>query len=147
MANTSYLDIVELVLSLSKSYEIDTIFDEYSEDGVLKLLLPYFKYASGELEIADSGIDTSRDDSLGEFTTALSDGEQVIFTKYVLIGYLAKEKNDILQMRLHLQEGDFKTYAESNNLTAKANALEILKEEVNWNVTKTGYKNTNVWEY
>lgn len=146
MVSTSYYDIIELVLSLIKSYEIDGIFDRYSEEGLLQLLLPYFKFASGELEISDSGIDTSRDDELSQFTNKLSDGEQLIFCKYILIGYLTKDKNDILQMRLHLQDGDFKTYAEANNLTAKSNSLEILKEEVGWNVKKTGYKNTNVWE-
>lgn len=143
--STSYYDIIELVLSLIKSYEIDGIFDRYSEEGLLQLLLPYFKFASGELEISDSGIDTSRDDELSQFTNNLSDGEQLIFCKYVLIGYLTKDKNDILQMRLHLQDGDFKTYAEANNLTAKTNSLEILKEEVGWNIKKIGYKNTNAW--
>jgi hypothetical protein len=145
MATTDYFEIIELVLALTKSYEIDGIFDEYSEEGLLQLLLPYFKFASGELEISDSGIDTSRDDEVMHFNSFLTDGEQLIFSKYVLIGYLTKEKNDILQMRLHLQDGDFKTYAEANNLNAKTNSLEILKEEVGWNVKKTEYKKTNVW--
>lgn len=145
MANTDYFEIIELVLALIKSYEIDGIFDEYSKEGLLQLLLPYFKFASGELEISDSGINTSRDDILLKFNNQLSDGEQLIFCKYVLIGYLTKDKNDILQMRLHLQDGDFKTYAEANNLNAKTNSLEILKEEVGWNVKKSEYKNTNVW--
>ena len=145
MENTTYLEIIELILALIKSYEIDGIFDKYSEDGVLDLLLPYFKFASGELEISDSKINTLRDDGLQEFSSKLTDGEQLIFCKYVLIGYLTKDKNDILQMRLHLQDGDFKTYAEANNLNAKTNSLEILKEEVGWNVKKSEYKNTNVW--
>lgn len=145
MANTNYFEIIELVLALIKSYEIDGIFDKYNEDGVLHLLLPYFKFASGELEISDSSMDTTRDDEILEFNHKLSDGEQLIFCKYVLIGYLTKEKNDILQMRLHLQDGDFKTYAEANNLNAKSNSLEILKEEVGWNIKKSEYKNTNVW--
>lgn len=145
MDNTSYFDIIELVLALTKSYEIDGIFDEYSESGLVQLLLPYFKFASGELEITDSSINTCRDDTILRFDSRLTDGEQLIFSKYVLIGYLTKDKNDILQMRLHLQDGDFKTYAEANNLNAKTNALEILKEEVGWNVKKTEYKNTNVW--
>lgn len=145
MENTTYVEIIELVLALTKSYEIDGIFDKYDEDGVLDLLLPYFKFASGELEISDSGIDTSRDDEIQEFNSKLTDGEQLIFSKYVLIGYLTKDKNDILQMRLHLQDGDFKTFAEANNLNAKTNSLEILKEEVGWNVKKSEYKNTNVW--
>ena len=143
MENTSYFDIIELILVLIKSYEIDGIFDKYGENGLLQLLLPYFKFASGELEISDSGIDTSRDDELLEFNNKLTDGEQLIFAKYILIGYLTKDKNDILQMRLHLQDGDFKTYAEANNLNAKTNSLEILKEEVGWSVKKSEYKNTN----
>lgn len=146
MSNTTYLDIVELILALSKSYEIDSIFDKYDEQGVLRLLLPYFKFASAELEIIDSGINTERNDLLFEFSSPLSDGDQLIFAKYVLIGYLTKDKNDILQMRLHLQDGDFKTFAEANNLTAKTNSLEMLKEEVNWNVTKNGYRKTNIWK-
>lgn len=146
MRYTSYFDIIELVLSLVKSYEIDGIFDAYGEDALLQMLLPYFKFASGELEISDSGIDTSRDDELRQFNSVLSDGEQLIFCKYVLIGYLTKDKNDILQMRLHLQDGNFKTFAEANNLNAKTNSLEVLKEEVGWNVKKSEYKNTNVWE-
>ena len=69
MANTTYFEIIELVLALTKSYEIDGIFDKYSESGLLQLLHPYFKFASGELEISDSGIDTSRDDELMEFSS------------------------------------------------------------------------------
>lgn len=143
--NTTYLDIIELILSLTKSYEIDGVFDQYDVDGLVTFLKPYFKFAAGELEIIDSGINTKRNEILCEFCSHLTDGEQLIFAKYVLIGYLTRDKNDILQMRLHLQDGDFKTYAEKNMLEAKTNALEVLKEEVMWNVNKNGYKNTNVW--
>ena len=139
MKNTTYTDIVELVLALTKSYELDGIFDKFKLDGLLQFLSPYFKFAAGELEISDSGINTERDENIYEFTSTLTDGEQLIFAKYVLIGYLTKDKNDILQARLHLQDGDFKTYAEKNMLEAKTSALEILKEEVGWNVTKSGY--------
>ena len=83
MDNTSYFDIIELILALTKSYEIDGIFDKYGENGLLQLLLPYFKFASGELEISDSGINTSRDDELLEFNNKLTDGEQLIFAKYI----------------------------------------------------------------
>ena len=83
MANTNYFEIIELVLALTKSYEIDGIFDKYGEDGLLQLLLPYFKFASGELENSDSGINTTRDDELLEFNTTLTDGEQLIFCKYI----------------------------------------------------------------
>jgi len=58
-----------------------------------------------------------------------------------MIGYLSSETHDILQMNLHLQDGDFKTYAEKNNLDGKINALYMLKEEVGYDLKKTGYNN------
>ena len=58
----------------------------------------------------------------------------------MLIGYLSKETYNIMQMQLHLQDGDFKTYAEKNNLDGKLNALYMLKEEVGYDVKKSDYK-------
>ena len=81
MKNTTYTDIVELVLALTKSYELDGIFDKFKLDGLLQLLSPYFKFAAGELEITDSGINTERDENIYEFTSTLTDGEQLIFAK------------------------------------------------------------------
>lgn len=157
MNKTPYTDIIELVLALMKSYELDSIYDDAiqnSEDkddssgdkAMILFFLPYFKYASGELQIAGSSIDTTRDDEKMAFSTLLTDGEQLMFAKYILIGYLQKETFDILQMKLHLQDGDFKTFAEKNNLEAKLNALNTLKDEISWNVTRSGYHaNEKVW--
>lgn len=145
MENTSYSDIIELVLAILKSYELDEIFDQYSDEGLITFFQPYFKFASGELEIQNSSIVLKRSDTSASFDTALTDGEQLIFAKFVTIGYLSRETYDILQMKLHLQDGDFKTYAEKNNLEAKQDALICLKEETGWNVNKVGYNNTNIW--
>ena len=47
-------------------------------------------------------------------------------------------------MELHLQSGDFKTYAEKNNLDGKLNALYTLKEEIDYELKKFGY-NKYAW--
>ena len=125
---TTYSDIYELVLSLIRSYKIDDIYVNGGEDGIETFFMPYLKIASGELE-NNAGIDISdRDDFLRQFNNNLSDGKQLIIAKYIIIGYLSKETHDIMQMQLHLQDGDFKTYAEKNNLDGKLNALYMLKE-------------------
>jgi hypothetical protein len=137
--------VFELVLALMKSYEIDTIYSSSGGSGITTFFIPYLKIASGELENNNSTINLSeRDDTLQQFTTTYTDGEQLIIAKYVMIGYLSKETFDILQMKLHLQDGDFKTYAEKNNLDGKMNALYSLKEEVNYDLKKKGY-NSFVW--
>lgn len=145
MANTGYLEIMELVMAIIRDYRADQIFDAYNIDGLYQLLKPYFKIASAELAIVCPSVDFSRDDEILTFNRELNDTEQLIFAKYILIGYLTQEVNDILQMKLHLQDGDFKTHAARNNLESKMDLLETLKEEVIWNVNKLGYNNKNVW--
>ena len=137
--NTTYSEIYELVLALLSSYKIDDIYLANGEDGIDTFFMPYLKIASGELE-NNAGIDISyRNDELREFNSKLSDGRQLIIAKYIMIGYLSKETHDIMQMQLHLQDGDFKTYAEKNNLDGKLNALYMLKEEVGYNIKRSGY--------
>lgn len=141
--NTTYSDVYELVLALLSSYKIDDIYIKDGEDGIETFFMPYLRIASGELE-NKSGIDLSdRDDELRQFTSKLSDGRQLIIAKYIMIGYLSKETHDIMQMQLHLQDGDFKTYAEKNNLDGKLNALYMLKEEVGYDVKRSGYNGFN----
>ena len=140
---TTYSDIYELVLSLISSYKIDDIYVKDGEDGIEIFFMPYLKIAAGELENS-AGIDISdRDDILRQFNIKLSDGKQLIIAKYIMIGYLSKETHDIMQMQLHLQDGDFKTYAEKNNLEGKLNALYMLKEEVGYDVKRSGYNGFN----
>lgn len=136
---TTYSDVYELVLSLISSYKIDDIYVKDGEDGIEIFFMPYLKIAAGELENS-AGIDISdRDDILRQFNIKLSDGKQLIIAKYIMIGYLSKETHDVMQMQLHLQDGDFKTYAEKNNLEGKLNALYLLKEEVGYDVKRSGY--------
>lgn len=141
--NTQYSDVIELVLSLMKSYKIDNIYVSNGTSGESALetfFIPYIKIASGELQICGASIDlSSRDDINKDFGVELTDGEQLIVAKFVLIGYLSSETFNILQMQLHLQDGDFKTYAEQKNLEGKLNALNCLKEEVNYNVKVSGF--------
>lgn len=141
--NTTYSDVYELVLALLSSYKIDDIYIKDGEDGIETFFMPYLRIASGELE-NKSGIDLSdRDDELRQFNSKLSDGRQLIIAKYIMIGCLSKETHDIMQMQLHLQDGDFKTYAEKNNLDGKLNALYMLKEEVGYDVKRSGYNGFN----
>lgn len=145
MMRTTYFEIIEMVLLIVKSYEADIIFDDYGIDGIMQLLKPYFKLAGAKLKIQSPSMDFSRDDELLQFNRNLDDSEQLIFAEYVLVYYLSKEVKDILQMQLHLQDGDFKTHAAKNNLESKSNLLESLKEEVGWEVNKTGFNRTNIW--
>lgn len=87
MKNTSYFKIAELVLALLESYEINGVFEQYDEDVLIQVLLPYFKFASGELENIESGINTSRDDTILQFNPFFTSSNSLLTNcrKYVII--------------------------------------------------------------
>ena len=143
--NTKYSDVFEMVLALMDTYKIKPIYAEHGEEGINKFFIPNLRIAAGQLEIANIGIDISdRDDNLYEFGSKLTDGQQLLVAKLVFAAYLSKETHSIEQMELHLQSGDFKTYAEKNNLDGKLNALYALKEEIDYELKKFGY-NKYAW--
>lgn len=141
MANTTYLDVIEIALHILHDYKLDNAIVTEDTTTLNKVFTPYIKIASGELENFDVDFDISqRDDVLYTFLTELTDGQQLFVAKLIVIGYLSREINDIMQMKLHLQTGDFKTFAERNNLEGKQNLKDILSEEMNYKITKRGYK-------
>lgn len=141
MANTTYSEVIELALYIMHDYKLDGTIISEDISTLNKVFAPYIKYAAGELENFDVDFDISdRDDAQYTFNSILTDGQQLFVAKLMVIGYLTREVNDIMQMKLHLQTGDFKTFAERNNLEGKMNLVNVLKEEVNYKITKSGYK-------
>ena len=138
MANTTYSEVIELALMIMHDYKLDGTIVNEDIPTLNKVFAPYIKYAAGELENFDVNFDISdRDDVQCTFNSELTDGQQLFVAKLMVIGYLTREVNDIMQMKLHLQTGDF---AERNNLEGKMNLVNVLKEEVNYKITKSGYK-------
>ena len=141
MANTTYLDVIELALHILHDYRLDDAIVKEETSTLIGVFTPYIKFAAGELENFDVDFSIAdRDNTTHEFNSELTDGQQLIVAKLMVIGYLTREVNDIMQMKLHLQTGDFKTFAERNNLEGKMNLVNVLKEEVNYKITKSGYK-------
>lgn len=141
MANTTYSEVIELALMIMHDYKLDGTIVNEDMPTLNKVFAPYIKYAAGELENFDIDFDISdRDDTEYTFNSVLTDGQQLFVAKLMTIGYLTREVNDIMQMKLHLQTGDFKTFAERNNLEGKMNLVNVLEEDINYKITKRGYK-------
>lgn len=141
MANTTYSEVIELALHILHDYKLDGTIINEDIDTLNKVFAPYIKFAAGELENFDIDFEiANRDDVNYTFNSVLTDGQQLFVAKLIVIGYISREVNDIMQMKLHLQTGDFKTFAERNNLEGKQDLLNTLKEEINYKITKRGYK-------
>lgn len=138
---TNYSEVYEMFLSSIKDYKIDRLFrkiegtelaEAYMKPFLIKGLIN-FKKCKKDLE--------DRDDTTQVFNETLSTEEKVILSNLMLIEWLTKEVNDILQMKLHLQDSDFKTFSSAQNLREKSVHLNNTREVVDKQITQYGYNN------
>jgi hypothetical protein len=145
MGNTTYQEINDLFMLQIQDYRLmdlyntsilntTTDFDVYLM-GFMLLAIPDFIYCTQDL--------SNRDDADRTFNIVLTDETKKILSKFMVLEWLGKEVKDVLQMRLHVQDADFKTFAEANNLNAKQASYNMLREECSQLLTDIAYKNNN----
>jgi hypothetical protein len=141
MNGTPYSEIYELFLAGVRDYKLDKLY-QTSPDNLESYLKPFLIRGLINFTNCKKNLE-NRDDEFDMFNETLSTSEKVILSNLIMIEWLTKEVNDILQMNLHLQDTDFKTFAEANNLKEKRNHLNETIELVDKQMTKYGYININ----
>jgi len=136
---TSYSSIYELFLASIRDYQIDKLFED-SVESAEAYMKPFLIKAIANFTHCTKDLE-DRDDEEQVFNSALTTIEKVILSNLMIVEWLTKEVNDVLQMRLHLQDSDFRTYAEANNLKAKRDNLESTREVVDRQMKTYGYDN------
>ena len=162
---TNYSEIYSLFVASIKDYKIDKLFrlglknqeledleiedidpeiEEIEEENKFKEFEDYVKpfLIKGLINFKKCKKDLEdRDDTTQVFNETLSTEEKVILSNLMLVEWLTKEVNDILQMKLHLQDSDFKTFSSAQNLREKSVHLNNTREVVDKQITQYGYNN------
>lgn len=122
---------------LDKLYNLSpTNFNQYLQGFLIKAI-PRFTNCVKDIQNIDTII--------GQFNDTLDLDEQIIMSNLMVIEWLTREINDVTQFNLHLNDTDFKRYAEANNLKEKNNHRDSLREIVNQDLVLYGLKHTN-WQ-
>lgn len=96
------------------------------------LAIPDFDICEQDLE--------DRTDVNYTFDIVLTTENKTILAQIMVKYWLSREVNDILQMRLKIQDKDFHTYSENQNLREKSAWLSKVKEEISQRLVDYGYK-------
>lgn len=81
-----------------------------------------------------------RDDTSQVFNQTLSNIEESILSIFLEYEWMDRQVNDIQQMELALSNGDFKRYAESQNLKTKSDLSLSIFERANSMMVAYSYK-------
>lgn len=137
--STPYSDIFNLFLTSIQDYRINKLYNQ-SVEQMENYLMPFLIKAITNFRKCKTDLE-DRDDTNKVFNQTLSTDEKVILSNLMIFEWLTKEVNDILQMRLYLQDTDFKTYSQANNLREKRELLTTMKEMVDKQIVQYSYNN------
>lgn len=135
---TPYSDIFELFLTSIQDYRINRLYQK-SVDDMEKYLMPFLIKAITRFDRCKKDLE-DRDDVNRVFHQDLSTDEKVILSDLMVAEWMTKEVNDIMNMKNFLQDTDFKTYSQANNLKEKRELLNEIEERVDKRITKYSYK-------
>ncbi len=137
--STPYGDVFNLFLTSIQDYRINKLYSQ-SVEQMENYLMPFLIKAITNFRKCKTDLE-DRDDTNKVFNQTLSTDEKVILSNLMIVEWLTKEVNDILQMRLYLQDTDFKTYSQANNLREKRELLTTMKEMVDKQIVQYSYNN------
>lgn len=136
---TSFDSIKDLALIIIRDYKLDKLYEKSVDDfqkytdGMLIKSIPKFVEC---LQPLDYNTETR------EFANELTLKEQSILADWFVYTWFETNVNDVTQFNLHLTNTDFKHYAEANNLDAKSEYLDRMREKIKQD--SLDYQNDNI---
>ncbi|RPI82270.1 MAG: hypothetical protein EHM34_07195 [Nitrosopumilales archaeon] len=141
---TSLDEVCDLFLGRITDYRLTTLYTTSGSGALNTYLEPYLLDAIDEFDVCDQALVYST--STQTFSVTLTSINKNMLSFIMVKYWLAKEIRDINQMRLHLFDRDYKTFAEANNLKTKIDLYTITCEEVSNKLTSYGYKRWVTWD-
>jgi hypothetical protein len=126
-SGTSFSDIFDSFSLLVNDYRLISLY-ESSQVDFETYLGGWLLYAIQDFTVCDQSLVYSA--STKTFVESLTTENQLLLARIMVKYWLSKEVADVTQMSIHLQDRDFKTFSEAQNLTAKSNHLNVIKEDI-----------------
>lgn len=138
--------ITDLFMTKISDYRLDSIYNTsgsltlniYVEAWLLNSISEFEDYCDQSLTYVVSGSATE-----GYFAEDLTMKNQLMLSLLMTKYWLQKSINDTLQMALHVTDKDFRTFSSSQNLKAKQDYFNSLKEEISQAIMDYSYKRNN----
>jgi len=139
---TAYTDIYDLFQITIKDWRLDALYISSPTDWAT-YLEQFLVLAVDEFIRCDQSL--ARNDVSDQFTETLTEKNQVMLGRLMVKFWLKKEVRDVRQMALHVQDRDFKTFAEANHMRAKEDALSRVTEEISQALVDYSYEHSIDW--
>lgn len=138
---TGFTDIYDLFMMLNSDYRLLALYQNSVND--------FNTYVEGWLIFAvdefssDCAEDLTYSTTTQTFTATLSQEVKNILAELMVKYWLQKTVQDVLQMNNNIQDHDFKTYSQAQNLDSKRQYYNVKREEVSQKIMDYAYRHTD----
>jgi hypothetical protein len=147
--STTFEEVYDLFTIVVQDYKLTELYNysvEHTSDdfttylqGFLIRAIPRFTYCANSLSYTTT--------PTAQFTATLTLNEKEILSDLMVVEWFDREINDVTQFNLHLNDTDFKHYAEGQNLKEKSDRIDRLREKIKQDMTDYEFGNIdwNAW--
>lgn len=138
---THISEIVDIFMMLTVDYKLKKLFSISEQvlnnyvEAWLVLAITDFNPVRNENLIYDGTTQT--------FSSTLTSEDIKVLARLMVMYWLEKEVNDVLAFENTLQDHDYKTYSQAQNLDSKRNLLNLQIEETDKILNLYTYRNNN----
>jgi hypothetical protein len=147
MAVTTMDQVMDLFLALIDDYRLTSILNTSGSMVLSTFMEPWLIMSMVEFSnICNQPLNytATSASAIGQFDQTLTQENMVILAQMCVKYWLKKSIQNILQMANNIQDADFKSYSQAQNLQAKQQYYIVVQEEIARLLTEYAYKN-NDW--
>jgi len=137
---TEATDIFDLFLLQEKDYRLTSLYQSSGSSFFNTYLEGFLLFAIQKFTPSCTQ-DLTYDKTTQTFSQILTQEHQLILAQIMSLYWLRQEVHDVSQMRLSIQDKEFKHFSEAQNMQAKKDLLIIKEEEISRLLSEYGYRN------
>jgi hypothetical protein len=143
MAGTSIVDVTDLFMTLQQDYRLISLYTTSGSAALTDYLEAWLLFSIQEFTPVCNQSLTYTSGSVQEFTETLNTENQLILAQIMIKYWLKKTVQDTLQMNNSLQDHDYKSFSQAQNLKAKQDFYNVVVEQVGQTLNEYAYRNNN----
>jgi len=141
---TSIVEVTDLFMTLQQDYKLVNLYMTSGSQVLTDYLEAWLLFSIQEFTPVCNQSLIYTSGSVQEFTETLNQENKMILSQIMIKYWMKKNIQDLLKMDNSLQDHDFKSFSQAQNLKAKQDFYNSYKEEVSQILNEYAYRG-NTW--
>lgn len=141
---TSAEDVFDLFLSLNEDYRLTAVYNSSGSSALNTYLEPWLLFSIDMFDVCDQSLEYST--ATQSFDLVLSQKNKNMLAEIMILFWLQKTVQDVLQMNNFIQDRDFKIHSNAQNLREKQQLYNNKRSEISQKLMNYKLRDADMWD-